>query len=115
MGYNMKINAAHSTGKFFLLKTEKQCQENDYYFDNDNDCFYDKYENQHWYESEIDTISIIGFIDNLNYGKLVEVFDVVAGDQLDRCYQVNNEADYSTLDDWMGRYIDPEEEPEYLV
>jgi len=111
----MKVNAAHSIGKFFLLKTEEECQDEEYYFDTDNDCFYDKYESQQWYESHISEISNTGFIDNKHYGKLVEVFDVIVGDQLDQCYQVNDVGDHSVLDSWMGRYIDPDKEPEYFV
>jgi len=111
----MKINAAHNTGKLFLLKTEEECKNEGYYFDMDNDCFFNQIENQEWYESEIKAISNIGFIDNLNYGKIVEIFDVIIGDQLNKCYQVNGGDDYSVFDDWMGRYIDPDKEPEYFI
>lgn len=111
----MKINSEINTGKLFVLKSKEYCINNDYLFDEDNDCFLSKEENLFWFNSTIDEICQVGFIDVNCYGKIVEVFELVTGDQINLCYRVNDGDDYSIIDDWMGKYVDPEKEPEYFV
>jgi len=99
------------TGEFFLLKKQSKCEE--YYIDSDNDCFLTEDASKQWIDAPVGEMAGAACIEAELYGKVVSVLKIQRNKEM-LCYGYDNQ-EVSLLEDWMGRYIDPIEEPEYFI